>query len=173
MQNNQISENNRSLSEKEEIIIGLRKHLDEQKSEFENYKNQFLNQNSQTELQVKTLNEEKSKLEIRIIEVEKIREAQEHKLLDKMEDYGDLEKNMKTKLENLQNDISKIKRESREETDKLKKELEEAKKKDIELEKSKKLIEQITKEKEILQEGKDTLEDKIDGLMKNNKDILD
>ena len=173
MQNNQISENNRSLSEKEEIIIGLRKHLDEQKSEFENYKNQFLNQNSQTELQVKTLNEEKSKLEIRIIEVEKIRKAQEQKLLDKMEDYGDLEKNMKTKLENLQNDISKIKRESREETDKLKKELEEAKKKDIELEKSKKLIEQITKEKEILQEGKDTLEDKIDGLMKNNKDILD
>lgn len=173
MQNNQISENNRSLSEKEEIIIGLRKRLDEQKSEFENYKNQFLNQNSQIESQVKTLNEEKSKLEIRIIEVEKIREAQEQKLLDKMEDYGDLEKNMKTKLENLQNDISKIKRESREETDKLKKELEEAKKKDIELEKSKKLIEQITKEKEILQEGKDTLEDKIDGLMKNNKDILD
>lgn len=173
MQNNQISENNRSLSEKEEIIIGLRKHLDEQKSEFENYKNQFLNQNSQIESQVKTLNEEKSKLEIRIIEVEKIREAQEQKLLDKMEDYGDLEKNMKTKLENLQNDISKIKRDSREETDKLKKELEEAKKKDIELEKSKNLIEQITKEKEILQEGKDTLEDKIDGLMKNNKDILD
>ena len=97
---------------------------------------------------------------------------QEQRLKDQMQEYSDLEKNMKNKLEYLHNDIAKIKKEANSEIESLNKELEEAKKKEVELGEANKKISDLEEQNKILQQEKEERETKIKECNKNNAEMM-
>lgn len=104
-----ITEKNQSLAEKEEVILGLRKQVDSQLKEIETFKNGLNSQNSMYKEQLTQSEEAKATLENKLSESEKLREKHEAKLKAKMDEFTEMEKNMKLKMDYLHNDMEKQK----------------------------------------------------------------
>jgi len=169
---NTISERNNSLSEKENLILSLKKQLEELNVDYETLKSSNFSKSSESEVQLKNLSEMNSKLELKISELEKVKSMKDKKLKESNQAYEELDTKMKGKMEFLHNDISKIKKESREQIEQLMKEVEVSKKIGSKLTDAKDQISELERVNKGLNIEKESLEEKVKNFIAKNKDIL-
>ena len=137
----QLSNKNKELSERDDIIAELKKQIEEQNNEIDSMKSGASQEHNAVKEKIVILEKHNTELANKLSFVERVQQDLDSKLKAKTQEYNDLEKSNKNKLEMMYNDMEKIKKMSKDEISEANQKLEQMKKKigEIDLEKQKAL----------------------------------